>query len=40
VRGLDTLARPVIRVGAAVPLTVLAEVRAKLSLLLGISERL
>jgi hypothetical protein len=31
---------PVIRLGAAVPLTVLAEVRAKLSLLLGISQRL
>jgi mRNA interferase MazF len=40
VRSLDTLAWPVIRLGAAVPLTVLAEVRAKLSLLLGISERL
>jgi mRNA interferase MazF len=38
VRSLDTLARPVMPLGAAVPPPVLMEVRAKLGLLLGISE--
>jgi len=40
VRSIDTLARPVIPMGATVPPAVLAEVRAKLGLLLGISDRL
>jgi mRNA interferase MazF len=40
VRTLDTLARQVMPLGTAVPPAVLAEVRAKLGLLLGISDRL
>jgi mRNA interferase MazF len=35
VRSVDTLARPVTPLGAAVPAATLAEVRAKLSALLG-----
>lgn len=37
VRSIDTLARPVQRIGIAVPAGVLAEVRAKLAVLTGIS---
>lgn len=37
VRSIDTLARPVRRVGVAVPAAVLAEVRAKLAALTGIA---
>jgi mRNA interferase MazF len=40
VRSLDTLARRVIPMGAAVPPAVLAEVRAELGLLLGITQSL
>jgi mRNA interferase MazF len=36
IRSIDTLARPVAVIGAAVPLRVLEEVRAKLGVLLGI----
>ncbi len=36
VRSIDTLARPVLRVGAAVGAAVLAEVRAKLAVLIGL----
>ena len=36
VRSIDTLARPVRPVGAAVPAAVLAEVRAKLGVLIGL----
>jgi mRNA interferase MazF len=37
VRSIDTLAKPVRRIGAAVPGAVLGEVRAKLAALTGIS---
>ena len=36
VRSIDTMARPVRPVGAAVPASVLAEVRAKLASLMGV----
>ena len=36
VRSIDTLARPILYAGAAVPAAVLAEVRAKLAVLAGI----
>lgn len=39
VRSIDTLARPIAPVGAAVPAFVLAEVRGKLAALIGIDYR-
>ncbi|MBP2294866.1 type II toxin-antitoxin system PemK/MazF family toxin [Azospirillum rugosum] len=36
VRSIDTLARPVIPVGAAVPASTLEDVRAKLAVLIGL----
>jgi len=36
IRSIDTLARPIAFAGAAVPLEVLAEVRAKAAVLIGI----
>jgi mRNA interferase MazF len=36
VRSIDTLARPIAFVGAAVPAAVLADVRAKLAALVGL----
>ena len=36
VRSIDTLARPVIPVGAAVPASILEDVRAKLAALIGL----
>lgn len=36
VRSIDTLARPVIPVGASVPASILEDVRAKLAALIGL----
>jgi mRNA interferase MazF len=38
VRSIDALARPIRHIGAAVPSPILAEVRAKLSILVGMDE--
>ena len=37
VRSIDTMARPILYAGAAVPVAILADIRAKLAALLGMS---